>query len=140
MKEIVPTQLSDAFQYVTWLVNLGHYSHLPVCATSSIPSFTGVHQRQVYIDESGFNIFTWRSKGRAPLGQRVRRVVAPRGRNINITLAISPDMGLVHHVKARLYSSRFLKSTSTSCSRCENARLRVSRSGASLSREEFYGD
>ena len=35
------------FQYDTWLVNLGQYSYLPVCATSSIPSFTGVHQRQV---------------------------------------------------------------------------------------------
>ena len=76
------------------MVNLGQYSHLPVCATSSIPSFTGLHQR----DESGFNIFTRRSKGRAPLGERVRRVVAPRGRNANITLAISSDMGLVHHV------------------------------------------
>ena len=41
---------------------------------------------------------------------------------------------------ARLYSTRFLKSISTSCSRCENARLRVLRSGSSLSREEFYGD
>ena len=50
----------------------------------------------MYIDESGFNIFTRRTKGRAPLGERVRRVVAPRGRNV--TLAISPDMGLVHHV------------------------------------------
>ena len=47
----------------------------------------------------GFNIFTRRSKGRpAPLGERVRRVVAPRGRNVNITLAISPDMGLVHNI------------------------------------------
>ena len=55
-------------------------------------------QRQVYIDESGFNIFTRRSKGRAPLGERVRRVVAPCGRNISITLAISPDMRLVHQI------------------------------------------
>ena len=52
----------------------------------------------MYIDESEFNIFTRRSKGRAPLGQRVHRVVATHGRNVNITLAISPDMGLVHHV------------------------------------------
>ena len=40
------------------MVNLGQYSHLSVCTTSSIPSFAGVHQCQVYIDESGFNIFT----------------------------------------------------------------------------------
>ena len=93
-----PNTIERRFQYATWLVNLDQYSHLPVCATSSILSFTGVHQRQVYIDESGFNIFTRRSKGREPLGERVHRVVAPRGRNVNITLAISPDMGLVNHV------------------------------------------
>ena len=52
----------------------------------------------MYIDESGFNIFTRRSKDRTPLGERVRRVVAPRERNVNITLAMSPDIGLVHHV------------------------------------------
>ena len=92
-----PNTIQRHFQYATWLVNLGQYLHLPVCATSSIPSFTGVHQRQVYIDESRFSIFTRRTKDRAPLGERVRRVVAPRGRNVNITLAISPDMGLVHH-------------------------------------------
>ena len=50
------------------------------------------------VDESGFNIFTRRSKGRASLGERLRRVAAPRGRNVNITLAVSPDMGLVHHI------------------------------------------
>ena len=93
-----PNTIERRFQYATWLVNLGQYSYLPACATSSISSFTGVHQRQVYIDESGYNIFTRRSKDRAPLGERVRRVVAPRGRNVNITLAISPNMDLVHHV------------------------------------------
>ena len=44
-----PNTNERRFQYVTWLVNLGQYSHLHVYATSSIPSFTGVHQRQVYI-------------------------------------------------------------------------------------------
>ena len=72
-----PNTIERRFQYATWLVNLGQYSHLPVCATSSIPSFTGVHQHQVYIDESGFNIFTRRTKSHAPLGERVRRVAAP---------------------------------------------------------------
>ena len=57
--------IERCFQYVTWLVNLGQYLRLPVCAISSIPSFTGIHQRQVYIDESGFNIFTRRTKGRS---------------------------------------------------------------------------
>ena len=73
-----PNTIQRRFQYATWLVNLGQYS--PVCATSPIPFFTGVHQRQVYIDESEFNIFTRRNKGRASLGKRVCRIVAPRGR------------------------------------------------------------
>ena len=55
------------------------------------PPTSSVHWRV------GVNIFTRRSKGRAPLGERVRRVVSPHGRNVNITLAISPDMGLLHH-------------------------------------------
>ena len=67
-----PNTIERRFQYATWLVNLGQYSNLPVCATSSIHSFTGVHQRQVYIDESGFNIFTQRTEGCASLGERVR--------------------------------------------------------------------
>ena len=74
-----PNTTQRRFQYAIWLINLSQCSHLPVCVTS-MPSFAGVYQRQVYIDESGFNIFTRRSKGRAPLGERVRRVVAPCGR------------------------------------------------------------
>ena len=78
-----PNTIERRFQYATWLISLGQYLHLPVCATSSIPSFTGVQQRQVYIDESGFNSFTRRSKdipmntSRAPVCERFRRVVAP---------------------------------------------------------------
>ena len=43
-----PNIIERRFQYATWLVNLGQYSHLPV------PFFTGVHRRQVHIDELGF--------------------------------------------------------------------------------------
>ena len=35
--------------------------------------------------------------GRAPIGERVRREVAPHGRNMNVIVAINQEMGLVHH-------------------------------------------
>ena len=71
-----PNTIQRRFQYVIWLANLGQYSHLPVYATSSIPSFTGVHQRQVYIDESGFNIFTQSSEKQRPC--IIRRTIPSR--------------------------------------------------------------
>ena len=84
-----PNTIERRFQYARHMIGQPRWVFTFICLC---------HQRQVYIDESGFNIFTRRSKGRAPLGERVRRIVAPRGRNVNITLAISPDTGLVHHV------------------------------------------
>lgn len=58
----------------------------------------GVVGHCIYIDECGYNIWTRRSYGRAPRGQAVRRVVNnQRGRNCNVTFAISNEVGLVHH-------------------------------------------
>ena len=52
----------------------------------------------IFIDECGGNIWTRRSFGRAAIGQPVRRVVNnQRGRNCNVTFAISSEVGLVHH-------------------------------------------
>ena len=81
------------FQYATWSVNLGQHSLLPVCATSSIPSFTVSINVKCTSTSRGLT-----SLGRAPFGERVRRIVTPSGRNVNITLAISPHMALVHHI------------------------------------------
>lgn len=58
----------------------------------------GVIGHCIYIDECGYNIWTRRSYGRAPRGQPARRVVNnQRGRNCNVTFAISNEVGLVHH-------------------------------------------
>jgi transposase len=74
-----PENINRRQDYANWLTNLG------------------VTDRIVYIDESGYNIFTRRTQGRAPIGDRVRRrVCGSRGRNINVMLAISADIGLVH--------------------------------------------
>lgn len=58
----------------------------------------GVNQQLIFIDESGFNLFTRRTRGRAVVGQRaVRQVAGSRGRSVNIIMAISPETGLVYH-------------------------------------------
>ena len=51
----------------------------------------------LYIDETGFNIWTSRTRGRSRVGQpAVRQVEGQRGRNITVSLAVSPRYGLVH--------------------------------------------
>ena len=53
----------------------------------------GIQDHVVYLDKSEYNIYSHRYFGRAPGGVRVRRqVVGNRGENVNITLAISPEM------------------------------------------------
>ena len=54
--------------------------------------------RVVYVDESGFNVWTQRTRGRAPVGQRaVRTVNSQRGENLTIILAVSPQNGVEKH-------------------------------------------
>lgn len=51
----------------------------------------------VYIDESGFNLWTQRTRGRAHVGERAIRVVgAQRGGNLTVIMAISPQLGLIN--------------------------------------------
>ena len=58
----------------------------------------GVNQQLIFVDESGFNLFTRRTRGRAVVGQRaVRQVAGSRGRSVNVIMAISPETGLVYH-------------------------------------------
>lgn len=52
----------------------------------------GVRQNLVFQDETGFNIWTSRTRGRA-----VRILEGQRGRNLTISMAVSPVHGLVHH-------------------------------------------
>ena len=52
----------------------------------------------VFIDECGYNIWTARSHGRARIGERAyRQVLGQRGRNVTITMAVSPTGGLVSY-------------------------------------------
>lgn len=56
----------------------------------------GRHLHKVFVDELGATVWTLRSKGRAPTGERVVRVVeGQEGQNVTICLAISP-LGVVH--------------------------------------------
>jgi len=57
----------------------------------------GVHK--VYMNEFDINIWTSRTKGRTPQGERAVRIVeGQRGQNFTIVLAISNLWGLIHHV------------------------------------------
>ena len=53
--------------------------------------------RVVYIDESGYNVWTQRTRGRARIGDRaIRTVNGQRGENLTLILAISPQNGIEH--------------------------------------------
>ncbi|KAG7168394.1 putative DDE superfamily endonuclease domain-containing protein 1 [Homarus americanus] len=64
----------------------------------------GIHQHCVYVDETGYNLYTCRTYGRAPWGQRVNRIVAgQRGSKVTLIAAISNLVGLFYyeiHVKS----------------------------------------
>ncbi|XP_072168667.1 uncharacterized protein [Diadema setosum] len=81
----------------------------------------GVVAHCVFIDETGYNIWTRRSFGRAPRGIPARRVVhGQRGRNCNVTFAVSSEVGLVHHTIASETVTRdtfeaFLATTAHEC-------------------------
>ena len=52
----------------------------------------------IYIDESGFNLWTHRTRGRSQRGQRAQRVVgARRCPNFTLILAVSSQRGRIYH-------------------------------------------
>ena len=58
----------------------------------------GHGSRRVYLDETGFNLYTRRTYGRAPMGERVNRVVgSQRGRNVTFLVAVTTDVGVLHY-------------------------------------------
>ena len=58
----------------------------------------GILHHCVFIDECGYNIWITKSHGRARTGERAyRQVLGQRGRNITITMAVSPTASLVHY-------------------------------------------
>ncbi|XP_042229780.1 uncharacterized protein LOC121871483 [Homarus americanus] len=59
---------------------------------------TGLQQQLVYIDETGFNLWTKRTYGRARCGERVHRAVGgQRGRNKTVIAAIAEHCGILYH-------------------------------------------
>ena len=64
----------------------------------------------VFVDECGYNIWTARSHGRVWQGERAyHQVCGQRGRNLTVTMAISPINGLVFSsaVLGRMNAARF---------------------------------
>ena len=58
----------------------------------------GLQKHRVYVDETGFNLYTKRAYGRAILGQRVNRVVrGQRGNNVTVIVAICDTVGVLYH-------------------------------------------
>ncbi len=75
----VPERLDERMAFANWLMQ------------------DGLDLHKISIDEFGFNVWTSRSKGRAPQGERAVRIVeGQRGKNVTVCLAISPLIGLVH--------------------------------------------
>ena len=78
--------------YATWFMN---YAVVRYC---------------VLVDECGYNIWTARSHGRVRQEERAyHQVCGQRGRNLTVTMAISPINGLVFSsaVLGRMNSARF---------------------------------
>ena len=70
----------------------------------------GDAQEVIFIDESGYNLWISRTRGRAPRGQRCVRVVGARaGPNFTLVIAVSNTRGLLHSetVQGGFNSERF---------------------------------
>ena len=69
-----------------------------------------------FVDECGYNIWTARSHGRAVRGKRAyRQVCGQRGRNVTITMAISPTNDHIFH--SGILGGMILRGLTTFCSR-----------------------
>ena len=58
----------------------------------------GLNYELIFIDESGLNLWTCRTRGRARIGEPAIRIVAGRrGRNLTVTFSVSNERGLLKH-------------------------------------------
>ena len=58
----------------------------------------GINSHRIYVDETGFNLWTKRTYGRAKVGERVNRIVGgQRGRNCTVICAISDQVGVLYY-------------------------------------------
>lgn len=77
----LPVHKEARRQHAEWMLNVG------------VPQ-----QNLIFLDEFGFTLWTARSQGRSPAGQRaVRLVNGQRGQHVSLCLAISPQWGLLHY-------------------------------------------
>ena len=53
--------------------------------------------RHIHLDETGFNLYTWRTYGLAPVGERINRVMAFQHGSITFLVAVTPDVGVLQH-------------------------------------------
>ena len=73
-----PDVMNKRVDYATWFMNHAVVRHC------------------IFVDECGYNIWTAKSHGRARQGKRAyRQVCGQRGRNLTVTMEISPINGLV---------------------------------------------
>ena len=73
-----PDVMNKRVDYATWFMNHAVVRHC------------------MFVDECGYNIWTAKSHGRARQGKRAyRQVCGQRGRNLTVTMEISPINGLV---------------------------------------------
>lgn len=78
--------------------------------------------RLVFLDETGFNLWTRRSQGRSVKGRAVRRAVTTqRGPNVTVCMATAAEFGLVHATVFRggQNNDRFQNFIDDLCDRCQ---------------------
>ena len=61
----------------------------------------GVQHTCIFVDETNFNIWTRRTRGRAAAGERPMRRVRGRSPNLNLILAVSEHVGIVYYELTR---------------------------------------
>lgn len=58
----------------------------------------GINQTLIYVDETSFNVYTKRTRGRSERGQpAVRQIGGQRGPNLNLVMAIASGAGVVYY-------------------------------------------
>ena len=69
------------------------------CGTWLLNVVNGINVRElIFVDESGFNLWLPRTRGRARRGQRALRIVGgSRGPNFTLILAVSNRRGIIYH-------------------------------------------
>ena len=97
----------DRAVYAAWYLAQGKHSFQLFCKYMyitlhvhhvSVEKPVDAQNTLIFVDESCFNIFTRRTRGRAALGQpAVRQLNFDRGANLNLVMAVAPGTGVVYY-------------------------------------------